>query len=42
VDGLCGSRCDIGEEFHLHTAEWLAGEGDVEEDDGVWCGHCLD
>lgn len=33
---FCGSGDGVAEELHFDAAEGLAGEGDVEEDYGVW------
>lgn len=35
---LCGAWDHVGKEFHFDTAEWLAAESDIEEDDWVWFG----
>ena len=33
---LCCAWDGVGEELHFYAAEWLAAEGDVEENDWIW------
>lgn len=35
---LGGARDSVGVELHFDAAEGFAAEGEVEEDDGVFCG----